>query len=262
MALALPLKDKPIILTGGAQGLGAATVRVLARQGAIVYSLDIRDEDGEKVAREVTESEPGKAFYRHVDVTKRAEVFGAVEAIARENGDRLHAVVNVAGIGSFTPLVHITEAQFDLHYAVHVKGTLFACQAAHPFLRANGIGFIVNFASDAGIGGVPGTGTYSAAKGAVMALTRTTAAEWGPDEIRANVINPVAASGMLAGAVQMDPERRATIERQIRERCPLGGIKGDAERDIGPVVAFLCSEAARWVSGQLIPVNGGMTFAR
>lgn len=260
--MVVELKDKTILVTGGAQGLGASCVKVLAQQGAKVYSFDIKDEAGEVVAKDATAAGPGEVLYRHVDVSKRSEVFNAVGAAAKESGGKLHAIVNIAGIGGVTALLDVTEEQLDLNFGIHLKGMVFMSQAAHPFLKANGIGFIVNCASDAAIAGVPGTTPYAAAKGGVIALTRTMSMEWGPDEIRTNVINPVALSGMLESLERTNPERYKKMQEQIKERCPLGGKKGDAAKDIAPVVAFLCSDAARWVSGQLIPVNGGMTNAR
>lgn len=260
--MVVDLKGKPIIVTGGASGLGASCVKVLAQQGAVVYSFDIADASGAAVAAAATATGPGRASYRHVDISDRAAVFAAVAACAADSGGRLHAVVNIAGIGGVTALLDVTEAQLDLNFGVHLKGMVFACQAAHPFLKANGVGYIVNCASDAAIAGVPGTTPYAAAKGGVIALTRTISMEWGPDEIRANVINPVAFTGMLESLDGSDPERYRKMTEQIKERCPLGGKKGDADKDIAPVVAFLCSDAARWVTGQLIPINGGMTNAR
>lgn len=261
-AMVVDLKDKTIIITGGAQGLGASCVQVLVQQGAKVYSFDIKDEAGEVVAKGATAAGPGEALYRHVDISRRTEVFNAVEAAAKESGGKLHAVVNIAGIGGVTALLDISEEELDLNFGIHLKGMVFICQAAHPFFKANGIGFIVNCASDAAIAGVPGTSPYAAAKGSVIALTRTMSMEWGPDEIRANVINPVAFSGMLESVEATSPERHKKMQEEIKARCPLGGKKGDPAKDIAPVVAFLCSDAARWVSGQLIPVNGGMTNAR
>lgn len=256
------VKDKRIIVTGGAQGLGAACAKVLAQEGAHVYVFDIKDEAGEAIAKEVTAAGPGSVSYKHVDISKRAEVFKAVQAAADESGGQLDAVVNIAGVAVTTPMVDIQEDDFDFHYAVHVKGTLFMCQAAHPFLKANGLGFIVNCASDAALTGVPGTGSYAAAKGAILSLTRTMSMEWGPDEIRVNVINPVASSSMQGHAAKLNPEQLEIYKSEIKRRCPLGGKKGDAEGDIGPVVAFLCSEASRWITGQTIPINGGMSNAR
>ncbi|KAF1982730.1 3-oxoacyl-reductase [Aulographum hederae CBS 113979] len=257
------VKGKNIIVTGGAGGIGGAIAKLLAAEGANVYSFDINDALGEKVASEATALGPGTLKYTHVDLSSRTATFSAVESAAQDLGGVLHAIVNVAGIGGYEMIDSISEASWDRMMNIHVKGTLFMCQAAFPFLKAAGEASIVNCGSDAGITGIAGVSAYSAAKGAIMGFTRACAAEWGQYWIRVNCFNPAAATGMDQTMLdKFTEEQRRDHERIIRERCPLGGKMGDAERDVAPVVVFLCSRASRFVTGQLVPVNGGMTNAR
>ena len=256
------LKGKRIIITGAARGIGGASADVLVAEGANVCIFDIRDEEGKKLAADLTKSGPGWAKYIHVDVSKRAEVFSAVDAAAKELGG-IDCLVNNAGVALRTPIEDIKEEEWDWVHDIHLKGTLFCCQAAFPHLKAAGGGSIINFGSDAGIVGVPMTGAYGPAKGAILAFSRTACQEWGKHWIRVNSINPAVTSEMdqefRKSLSSEDAEKHAAMLRQV---CPLGGKMGDPKRDVAPVVAFLASDASRFISGQLLCVNGGMTAVR
>ena len=182
--MSMLLRDRRIIVTGGASGIAAATVRAYAREGAHVASLDVNDEGGRRVA---AEAGPAVTYY-HCDVARRAEVDEVFTRAAAAMGG-LDVLVNVAGVERGTPGENIPDAEWDLVFDVNVKGTLYTNQAAFRHLREHG-GRIINFGSGAGIRGQRGSAHYSAAKGAVMAWTRTVAQEWARYGITVNSIVP------------------------------------------------------------------------
>jgi 2-hydroxycyclohexanecarboxyl-CoA dehydrogenase len=242
---------KRVIVVGGASGVGAACVRSLVAAGAAVASLDISEEAGQKVA-----SQAGATFLR-CDVTSRQEVNSTVDAAVGALGG-LDALVHVAGVLVQGPAEEITDELWSRVMDVNARGPMLTNQAAFPYLKECERSSILNFASSSALTAYPGGAAYSASKGAVTSWTRTIAAEWGPYGIRANVIHPSAATPMLA-----QHRERLTVEEQVayddllRQKVPLGGAFGDPDRDIAPVITFLVSDGARFVTGQNIPINGG-----
>ncbi len=249
------LENRRIIVTGGANGIAAAGVRAFAREGARVASLDIDDAAGEKVA-----AEAGAAVaYHHCDVSNRAEVQDVFARCANELGG-LDVLVNAAGIEAACPAEDIPDEDWDRIFDVHVKGTLYTNQAAFPYLREAG-GRIINFGSAAGIRGQRGSAHYSAAKGAIMAWTRTVAGEWAQYGIAVNSFVPAIWTPMYEGfRSRLSPEQLAAHDAQMRGTVPLGGKLGDPDLDAAPVLVFLASEMSRFVTGQAVPVDGGMVM--
>src|SRR5919198_2797099 len=249
----MQLAGKRIIVTGGASGIGAATVRAYAREGARVVSLDVDDEGGRRVA---AEAGPAVTYY-HCDVARRAEIDDVfARAVAALGG--LDVLVNVAGVERGTPAEDIPDAEWDLVFDVNVKGTLYTNQAAFRYLRARG-GRIINFGSGAGIRGQRGSAHYSAAKGAVMAWTRTVAQEWARHGITVNAIVPAIWTPMYdAHRARMSAEERTIHDLALEHVIPLGGRLGDPDRDIAPVMVFLAGDGARFITGQAIAIDGGM----
>jgi NAD(P)-dependent dehydrogenase (short-subunit alcohol dehydrogenase family) len=255
------ITDKRVIVTGGAQGIGEASVRALCSGGARVVSFDVRDDSGQAVATDATTTGPGWARYRHVDITQRHEVAEGVAWAAAEL-DGLDAVLNIAGIERRAALEEMTEEELDSVLAVNVKGTLFMCQAAFPFLKERG-GSIMNVGSDAGLKPYPFGSHYSASKGAVMAFTRTVAHEWGRYNIRVNSLVPAMWTPMGEAYFQrLDDEARARLESRLADNIVLGGTLGDPATDLAPVVVFLVSDASKFITGQIIAVNGGNESVR
>jgi NAD(P)-dependent dehydrogenase (short-subunit alcohol dehydrogenase family) len=249
------INGKRVIVTGGARGIGAAAVAVLAAEGARVVSFDVLDELGEQVAAEASQG-PGAAGYRHVDISDRAAVFDATASAVAELGG-LDAMVNIAGIERRCPAQDITEGDWDEVFTVNVKGSLFTSQAAFPHLREHG-GSIVNFGSDAALRPYVGGAHYSASKGAVISFTRTIAGEWGRYGIRANAVVPAIWTPMYDEyRERLTPEELSGHEAQMAERIPLGGRLGDPVADLAPVLVFLISDASRFMTGQIVSVNGG-----
>ena len=152
---------------------------------------------------------------------------------------------------------------WDLMFAVNVRGTMLTNQAAHTHMKASGGGSIINFGSISGQRPEPSAAAYSAAKGAVHSWTRTAAGTWGVDNIRVNAILPAMVTPMYeeARARPYDEEKMASYQVQMAT-IAMGGKYGDPDKDLGPVMVFFASDASWFISGQLIPVDGGQTNVR
>jgi NAD(P)-dependent dehydrogenase (short-subunit alcohol dehydrogenase family) len=249
------LRSCRALVTGGANGIGAATVRAFVLEGARVVSVDIDDERGGKVAAEAGEA----ASFLHCDCRDRGEVDRVFAAAAGALGG-LDVVVNTAGIEAAMAAEEITDEEWDRVFDIHAKGTLYTNQAAFRHLREGG-GRIINFGSGAGVRGQRGSAHYSAAKAAVMGWTRTVAQEWGRYGITVNAVVPAAWTGQYEDhRARMSPEDLAAHDAMMQRTVPLGGRLGDADRDIAPVVVFLASEASHFMTGQTVSVDGGMVL--
>lgn len=245
------LEGKRAIVTGGASGIGAATVRAYAREGARVVALDVDAEGGARVC-----GEAGARFER-CDISDRAGLFAAVDRAVVHLGG-LDVMANVAGVERRTPAEDIPDAEWDLVFSVNVKGTLHTNQAAFRHLQERG-GRIINFGSGAGIRGQAGSAHYSASKGAVMAWTRTVAQEWARYRITVNSVVPAIWTPMYdAWRARMSDQERTIHDMAMRHVIPLGGRLGDPDADMAPVMVFLASDASHFMTGQCLAVDGGM----
>jgi NAD(P)-dependent dehydrogenase (short-subunit alcohol dehydrogenase family) len=251
------LDGRVALITGGASGIGAAAARLFSAEGAAVAVLD---RDGDGAGRVVATLEGPKGLALAADVTDRERVEEAA-ALAASTFGRLDFLYNNAGVpAGFGPVGDLTAADWNLSLAVNVTGTLFCTQAALPHLRAAGGGAIVNHASVAALVGIPGLAADSAAKGAVVALTRTLAAELAPEGIRVNAIcagtvDTPMARPLLEMRGQGDRERGA---RLTAERYPIGRI-GTPE-EIARAALFLTSDESSFVTGAVLTADGGMTI--
>lgn len=253
---------KRILITGGARGIGGETARFFASEGAHVVSFDVKDDEGEQLAREASSTGPGSVAYCHVDVSRLDEIVAGVNfAIAKLGG--LDAVFNVAGITRSAPAESTPQEDWDDQYNINVKGLANVCAQTFPYLKERG-GSIINFASDAALMDVPvHSASFSASKGAVISYTRTLGREWAPYNIRANVVNPVVMTPIVEEVRSaMTPEQRRQYEHEIDASVPLGGKLGDVTTDLAPVLLFLASDAAKFITSQIIPVNGGLAYVR
>lgn len=260
--VALALENKRIIVTGSARGMGAATVRAYVNAGAHVVAMDVNDTDGLAAAKAAAEGGPGTAHFLQVDIADHDSVTGAFEAAVAHLGG-LDVLAHPAAIQRSSDASDVSVDDWDLMFAVNVRGTMLTNQAAHHYMKAAGGGSIINFGSISGQRPEPVAAAYSAAKGAVHSWTRTAAAAWGPFNIRVNAILPAMATPMYLEAMARasEEERTASFWRN-RSTIALGGEYGDPDRDLGPVMVFLASDASRFITGQLLPVDGGQTNVR
>lgn len=239
---------KVAVVTGGGNGIGRAVCLELARQGATVVVADLAGPQAEQVAAEIAAA-GGKALAQAVDVTDRPAVrdlLGA--AVARGGG--LDILVNCAGVAAFTPFLAITDAEWQRMLNVDLTGTFIPCQEAFGPLQARGGGAIVNVGSIAGeVGGVMASAAYAAAKAGVMSLTKSVAKAGAPFGIRCNAVSP----GIIDTQMISSWSVPAVAERL--EEIPLHRI-GTPE-EVADVIVFLAGPGARYVTGQIVRVNGG-----
>ena len=237
------------IVTGAARGFGRAITRRLARAGARVVAADINLPGVEETV-DLVRKERGEALAVHVDVASARSVEAMVQA-ALGFGGRVDILVNNAGIWKMVATDELSEADWDLLVDVNMKGVFLCCRAVIPSMKKQGRGHIVNIASIAARNGGTFAGLhYVASKGGVLAMTKRLARELGPFGIVVNGLNPgTSQTEMTAG---WDPK----IMEGIIRNTPLG--RTVTPEDIADAVAFLASDAARFVHGETIEVNGGI----
>lgn len=241
------------LVTGAGSGLGRATAKQLASEGASVACLDIVTDAVEKTAAEIGES-GGTARAYTVDVSDPTSVRPAVEAAAKELG-RPSLVFNCAGIGRFS---HSAETPFDEWQkiiGVNLTGTFLVSQAAIPYLLDGG-GCIINIASNAGLMGQPYSAAYCASKGGVVNLTRALADEYLKRKIRVNCIAPGGIETPLQNEFTKMPEG-VTWKEFRKVMTPLGNSQPE---EIANVAIFVASDACRYMTGSIVSVDGGLTI--
>ncbi len=262
MEIQVLLKDKRIVVTGSARGMGAATVNAYVAEGARVIGMDVTDDEGRRLASAANDQGPGSAQYLHVDVADADSVASAfAEANQRLGG--IDVLAHPAAIQRSSDAGDVTVADWDLMFAVNVRGTMLTNQAAFGYMKAAGGGSIINFGSISGQRAEPTAAAYSAAKGAVHAWTRTAAGTWGEHKVRVNAILPAMATPMYLEARARSTEQQNTESywRNLHS-IALGQDYGDPEQDLGPVMVFFASDASHFITGQMVPVDGGQTNVR
>jgi 3-oxoacyl-[acyl-carrier protein] reductase len=245
------LEGRVALVTGAGAGIGAAVARRLASEGAAVAVADRDAEAADAVAREIADA-GGTAVGVAADVSQRDQVRAAVEA-AMTLGDALHIVVNNAGITRPAMFPKLDEEKFRAVLEVHLMGTYHVSQEALPHLPDDGRGRIINSTSAAGLVGTIGQANYGAAKAAIVGLTKSLARELARRSITVNVVAPLAATAMTE-TVRTDP-RFATA---TLERVPLG--RWAEPEEIAGSFAFLASDDAAYITGQVLCVDGGLVM--
>ncbi|MBL8345590.1 MAG: SDR family oxidoreductase [Rubrivivax sp.] len=249
------LEGRIYIVTGGAQGIGEACARRLVADGARVALWDLADDAGARLAAELGAS----ATYCHCNVAKKADVDAALDATLAAFG-RLDGLVNNAGIFKAAPFLEITEADWDAVLDVNLKGSFLVGQAVARELvkyapgagERSSRGAIVNMSSVNGTLTIPTIASYNASKGAINQLTRVMALSLADQRVRVNAVAPgTIATELAKAAVLTSDEARS----RIMSRTPMKRLGEPAE--IADVVAFLLSDAASYVTGEIVVVDGG-----
>ena len=248
------LQGKVAIVTGGASGIGAATCRLFAREGARgVVITDLNEAAGTALEADIRR-EGGNALFRSLDVTQEAQWIETVDAVIAQYG-RLDILVNNAGRSDpARPRVEqTTEEAWDLLFAVHAKGVFLGTKHAIPAMRRSGGGSVINVISVYALVGSPLGTAYSASKGAARAFTRTAAVQYAPENVRVNSVFP--------GFVETPMTREVHAQPGVREErtalTPLGRLA--MPEDIAWGILYLASDESSYVTGSELVIDGGMT---
>ena len=253
------LKGKRIIVTGSARGMGEATLYAYVQAGANVVGMDVSDDAGHSISEKANKTGPGKCSYIHVDVSDKLSVSDSFSKAVKILGG-LDVLAHPAAIQRASDASNVSVEDWDLMFSINVKGTMLTNQIAYKYMRESGGGSIINFGSISGLRPEPSASAYSASKGAVHSWTRTASGTWGKDNIRVNAILPAMATPMYYAARERSTEEENTMAHW-RNNVPisLGQEYGNPEKDLAPVMVFFASDSSRFITGQLIPVDGGQT---
>ena len=239
------LNDRVCIVTGGAQGIGAACAQRFARENAKVIVSDVNDAVGKQQADSIG------GTYIHCDVGNKAEVDALVKQVMAQHG-RIDVLVNNAGIFKVADFLDIAEEDFDAVLRVNIKGAFLMGQAVAREMARQGSGSIINMSSVNSVLAIPNLASYNVSKGGINQLTRVMALALADKGIRVNAVAPgTIATELAAKAVLTSEEAR----QKIMSRTPLGRLGEPSE--IAEVVAWLASDAASYITGEIVTVDGG-----
>jgi 2-hydroxycyclohexanecarboxyl-CoA dehydrogenase len=251
----MTLTGKSAFVTGAARGIGAAIATRLATDGAAVAVCDLDIDTARELAAQVSSKTDARVCALRVDVSSRASVVDAIDEAEAELG-ALQILVNNAGIDVIKPFVESTEDEWDRIIAVNLRGQINTCHVLFPRMSERGGGVIINISSDAARVGSSGEAVYSAAKGGVIALTKTLAREGARSGIRVNCVCPGPTdTALLAQVNDANPKLHEALARSIPMR------RVAQPKEIAPMVAFLASDDAGYITGQTISVSGGLSMA-
>ncbi len=246
------LKDKAVLVTGAAQGLGLAIARRFGLEGAIVFLGDLQEEQGRAAAAELV-SRGARAWFIRLDVADE-ESWKAALAELIDRAGKLDVLVNNAGINIRRPIEEMSVENLDRMLAVNVRGPFLGIKHALPLMRRNGGGSIINMGSVCSLIGHKFTPeAYTLVKGALSQLTRSVDVRYAKDNIRANVLCPSTVETPLVQEMMKDPERR----RERVGEVPLGRLA--AMEDVAAAALYLASDEAAFINGVAFPVDGGVT---
>lgn len=242
------LAEKIVLVTGAGSGMGEATALLAAREGAVVVATDINEEAVRAVVKQIL-LEGGQAYALRHDVSSRESWQDVTDMIKREF-NRLDVLVNNAGIALSTPFLEQDETDWSRIFNINVNSVLLGMQQAIQLMQETG-GSIVNIASISAISGMAGAGGYTASKGAIDAVTRAAAVDYGKHNIRVNAVYPgYIETTMIAPSM-------VAYKDYFEQVIPLGHV-GQAE-EVAHAVVFLATDEASHISGIGLPVDGGVT---
>ncbi|OTP67392.1 SDR family oxidoreductase [Caballeronia sordidicola] len=240
---------KVALVTGGSTGIGLATAKRLAREGAVVFITGRRQPELDAAVVEIGH---GAQAIRG-DISSATDLQNVIETVSAAH-QKIDILFANAGGGEFAPLGHITEAQFDKYVGINMKGTLFTVQAALPLMPAGSA--IVITGSITSIQGAPAFGVYAATKAALRSFARTWASDLKGRDIRVNVVAPgVVVTPAYKSELKLTDEQIQAYSKQVAETTPLGRV-GEAD-EIAKAVSFLASDDASYVTGIELFVDGG-----
>jgi len=247
------LKNKRAVVTGGGSGIGKAIATILAKQGAEVHIIELGTEQAQDTINEIKES-GGTAFSYGCDVSDHKAVHEVFNQIGQIN-----ILINNAGIAHIGKADTTDEADFDRVMRVNVKGVYNCLHAAIPQIRLAGGGVIINMASIAALIGLPDRFVYSAAKGAVKAITMSVAKDYIGENIRCNSISPARVhTPFVDGFLQKNyPDNIPEMFEKLSKTQPIGRMAKPEE--VGALALYLCSDEASFITGCDYPIDGGFT---
>jgi NAD(P)-dependent dehydrogenase (short-subunit alcohol dehydrogenase family) len=246
------LQNKIALITGAAQGLGAAIARRFSQEGAAVFIADTNSEIGASTAADI-KAGGAKAYFITLDVTNEDSWIAAVKEVKDKEG-RLDILVNNAGINIREPIEQMQAKSLDTMLAVNVKGPFLGIKHFIPVLREAGGGSIINMSSVCGlIGHRYTTEAYTVTKGALTLMTKTVAVRYAKDNIRCNSLHPSTVNTPLVQELFKNPDRKAERLGEV----PLGRLATDL--DVANAALFLASDEAAFLNGVALPVDGGTT---
>ena len=250
-------ENKVVLITGGATGIGLATAKRFAEEGAKVV-IASRNESAGQQAVEAIKSSSGEVTFIQTDVTQEAQIEALIQNTVEAYG-KIDAAFNNSGTeGTISPLAGDTEENYQQIFDVNVKGLWLCMKHQLKHMQQNGGGSIVNNASIAGLIGFPGLGLYSASKHAVLGLTKSAALENGALGIRVNAVSPaLIETDMAERFLAAEPDKREENIAGMKSMHPIGRF-GKPE-EIASAVVWLCSNDASFVLGQSLTVDGGFT---
>ncbi len=245
-------QDAVVLVTGGSRGIGLAIAQRFAEEGARVVIAARNRVRGQQVAEQL-QQQGARVDFIGADVTQRDQAEALIVQVIERFGC-IDVLVNNAGAHEKAPFTDESEDLWQRMFRINVLGTVFPSQAAVRHMRARGRGSIVHVASKAGVVGEPGHAAYSAAKGAIIALTRAMAVELARDGIRVNAVCPgPVVTDMLLEAIPAEEQRR-----QLAAQAPLGRL--GQPLDIAGAVLFLASDESAWCTGQALSIDGGLSL--